>query len=141
MTTYPMTITLSVGQPLVFNVVEPQPSDIEYADEVGRAVESDQQQVSGDGQQEPRWLKFDTWITTGPRPSDRGAAIGTLKAALRFAVRAEIDGLRYDITRIRLVAHAPSGNGYRVSLRMIGPRPDFYSVDANGAFVAYAPLW
>lgn len=141
MTTYPMTIVLNVGQPLVLTIVEPQPEDIEYADEVERAVQSDVQQVGGDGRQNPRWIKFDTWLDAGDRPSARGAALGAFRDALRYAVRAEIDGLRYDITRIRIVNYGPTGSGYRLTLRMIGPRPDFYAADASGNFVAYAPLW
>ncbi|MVN88296.1 hypothetical protein GO986_16240 [Deinococcus sp. HMF7620] len=141
MTTYPLTIVLSVGQPLVLNKVEPQDSELAFADEVARAVESETQQVGGDGEREPHWKVFDTWLPTPTRPKDRGAALGAFENSLRFAIRAEMDGLRYDISRIRVVGRGPYGSGYRLKLKMIGPRPDFYEVNGSGVFVQYAPLW
>lgn len=141
MITYPLSIILSVGQPIVLTKIEPQESELAFADEVERAVQSTVQQIGGDGEREPHWKTFDTWLPTSSRPSERGAALGTFEASLRFATRAEIDTLRYDISRIRVVGRSPYGNGYRLKIKMIGPKPDFYAVDANGAFTAYAPLW
>lgn len=133
---YPMKIVLSAGAPLVLGVVEPKESKLEFADEIGRSVDSSAQQVGGDGEREPHWKEFDTWVTTRARPSERAADLQAFENALRFAVHAEIDGLKYLITRIRVVTRSPHARGYRLGLRMIGPNPDF--VDAGGA---PAPLW
>jgi hypothetical protein len=56
--------------------------------------------------------------------------------ALRFAVQAEIDGLVYPIDRIRVTSRGPTGTGYRLSIRMIGPNPDFQTLAGDPA-----PLW
>lgn len=138
---YPMTIHLAVGAPLVLTRIQPNPSELEYADTVERAVESSEQQVGGDGEQEPHWKSFDTWLTGNPRPSVRAATLAAFEDALRYATYAEIDGLRYPITRIRVTQRTPRGHGYRLSIRMIGPYPEFQVVDAGGNPAGPAPLW
>lgn len=133
---YPLTIVLSAGAPLVLTRVEVKESALEFADEIGRAVESSVQQIGGDGEREPHWKEFDTWLRTRTRPRDRAADLAAFEGALRFAVRAEMDGLTYPITRIRVVSRSPYPGGYRLGVRMIGPNPDF--VDGSGN---PAPLW
>lgn len=133
---YPMTIRVSVGQPIVLDRIEVKESKLEFNDEEGQAVESPVQQVAGDGQRKPHWKEFDTWIDTPSSPSGRGAALGSFEARLRFALVAEIDGLTYSITRARVVARSPTASGYRLSIRMIGPNPDFIDAAGNPA-----PLW
>ncbi|BDP44835.1 hypothetical protein DAETH_48040 (plasmid) [Deinococcus aetherius] len=135
-TTYPMSLVLSVGQPLKLDKIQPGERKLAFADEVVRAVESTVQQVGGDGEREPSWIEFDTWLRTSGRPSERAAALGAFEAALRYAVRAEIDGLTYPITRIRVTTRAPTGRGYRLTVSMIGPHFDFQDAQGNPA-----PLW
>lgn len=140
--TYPMTITLSAGAPLVLTRYEPKDSELAFADEIGRAVESAAQQVGGDGERAPHWKKFDTWLPTpGSFPLGRGLALGAFEDALRYAVRAEIDGLIYPITRIRVVSRSPYPGGYRLGMQMIGPYPDFQRVGIEGGILGPAPLW
>ena len=133
-----MTIVLAVGQPLVLDTIEPKDRTLGFADEIGRAVDSTVQQVGGDGQRDPSWIAFDTWLPAGGdgRPSTRAAALAAFEDALRFAVQAEIDGLTYPITRIRVTARSPTGTGYRLTVSMIGPNHDF--VDSSGKPM---PLW
>jgi hypothetical protein len=136
MTAYPMTIVLSNGPDLVLTKVQPKERTLEYGDEIGRAVESSQQQVTGDAEREASWLPFETWLPGHRRPSVRGAILAAFEEALRFAVRAEIDGLVYPIDRIRVDSRGAAGTGYRLSLRMIGPNFDFQDADGNPV-----PLW
>lgn len=136
MTAYPMTIVLSNGPDLVLSKIQPKERTLDYGDEIGRAVESSQQQVTGDGEREASWIEFETWLPGGRRPSVRGAALRAFEEALRFAVRAEIDGLVYPIDRIRVTSRGPAGTGYRLGIRMIGPNPDFQTVGGLPA-----PLW
>lgn len=137
MTTYPMTIVLSAGQPLVLGLVEPKDRTLGFADEVERAAQSPVQQVGGDGERDPAWIAFDTWLPAGDgRPSTRAAALAAFEDALRFALRAEIDGLTYPITRIRVTARSPTGTGYRLTVSMIGPNHDFADSSGNPM-----PLW
>lgn len=134
--TYPMTIAVFVGLPLVLTRVEPKESELAFGDEIGRAVDSTVQQVGGDGQREPHWKIFDTWLPTSSRPSERALVLRDFEDRLRYAIRAEIDGLQYPITRIRVTSRSPYATGYRLGMRMIGPKSDF--IDQNGDT---APLW
>lgn len=133
---YPMTIQVTVGTNLVLTRVEPRESDLEFADEIGRAVESAVQQVGGDGEREAHWKAFDTWLETPASPSGRAAVLGAFEKALRYATVATIDSLTYPITRIRVTSRSPYSTGYRLGMRMIGPNPDFVDADGNPA-----PLW
>lgn len=140
--TYPMTIHLTAGAPLVLGLIEVKESKLEFADEIGRSVESSEQQVGGDGEREPHWKEFDTWLTTRTRPSERAADLQAFENALRFAYFATIDSLLYPITRIRVVSRSPHPRGYRLGLRMIGPYPDFQQWDyINSVPIGPAPLW
>jgi len=139
---YPMTIHLTAGAPLVLGLIEVKESKLEFADEIGRSVESSTQQVGGDGEREPHWKEFDTWLTTRTNPWGRATDLQAFENALRFASYAAIDVLRYPITRIRVVSRSPHRNGYRLGLRMIGPYPDFMFWDAqNNVPIGPAPLW
>ena len=138
---YPMTIHLAVGAPLVLTRVEPVTSDREYADTVERAVESSEQQVGGDGEREPHWKKFNTWLPTSGRPSERAATLAAFEDALRYATYVEIDGLRYPIDRIRVKSTSFYTHGYLLAMEMIGPYPEFQVVDASGNPAGPAPLW
>lgn len=139
---YPLRIVLTAGAPLVLGLVEVKESKLEFADEIGRAVENSTQQVAGDGEREPHWKEFDTWLPTRARPTDRAADLQAFENALRFANYATIDDLVYPITRIRVVSRSPYPLGYRLGLRMIGPYPDFQLWDyVNSVPIAPAPLW
>ena len=136
MTTYPMSIVLSVGQPLLLTKIKPVARQLTFADEVYRAVESDVIQVAGDARREPTWMEFETWLWAGGQPSVRAGVLATFENALRYALRAEIDGLNYPITRIRVKTRSPVGKGYRLTVAMIGPNFDFQTSTGTPA-----PLW
>ena len=136
MPVYPMSIVLSVGQPLSLSRVQPLARQLTFADEVYRAVESDVQQVAGDARREPTWIEFETWLRAGAQPSVRAGVLAAFENALRFAVRAEVDTLVYPINRIRVKNRGPTGQGYRLGIAMIGPNFDFQTNTGTPA-----PLW
>lgn len=135
---YPMTIQVTFGSPIVLTRMEPKESTLDFADEIGRAVQSAVQQVGGDGERAPHWKEFDTWLPATGSPSQRAAVLGDFETGLRYAFRAYIDGLIYPITRIRVVSRSPYSTGYRLGMRMIGPNPDFVTDDQ---YARPAPLW
>jgi hypothetical protein len=133
---YPMSLTLSVGQPLQLKIVSPKARTLEFADEIGRAVESTVQQVGGDGQRTPGWIEFDTWLPARGSPSVKAAVLAAFEDNLRYVTQASIDTLVYPVTRIRVVSRGPAAAGYRLSIKMIGPKFDFQTGSGTPA-----PLW
>jgi hypothetical protein len=133
---FPLRLVLSVGQPLLLARVQPLERALSYGDELYRAVESDVQGVAGDARREPSWIEFQTWLAGGPSPSGRAAALAAFEDALRYVDHAEIDGLTYPVTRIRVKTRSPAGSGYRLTVAMIGPNHDFQTSTGTPA-----PLW
>ncbi|MGY2892472.1 hypothetical protein [Deinococcus sp. UYEF24] len=133
---YPISLTRTVGQPIQLTIVAPKARTLEFADEIGRAVESTVQQVSGDGQRTPAWIEFDTWLPARGSPSAKAAVLAAFEDGLRYVTQAGIDTLVYPIIRIRVVSRSPTAAGYRLGIKMIGPKFDFQTSTGTPA-----PLW
>jgi hypothetical protein len=104
-----------------------------YGDEVGNAVESSVNQVSGDGQEKFSWLEFDVLLLVNLDPVSNARELARFRQVLDACTGIRIDELHFAVTRARMASRQRLVRGYRLGLRFIGPNNDF--VDASGASI------
>lgn len=129
----PFVVRLSVnGQHVGQHVLKygyPRERPLDYAERLGRAVESDVAQLFGDGKRNHTPIDLDHYID-GDSRLHAARLLGEYEADLALATGLEYGDLTFPLLRARVVARSPTDTGFRVTTRFFSAQHDFQ--DAGG---------
>ncbi|WP_019008989.1 hypothetical protein [Deinococcus aquatilis] len=128
----PFVVRLADGAPQVLKRGYPRERALEYAERLGRAVESNVAQLFGDGLRNPVPLDIDHYIE-GESRLHAARMLGEYELDLVSASALEFGDLTFPLLRARVVARSPTDTGFRVTTRFFSAQHEF--TDGTGVAV------
>lgn len=120
------------GEGVALEKAYPRERSRDWAERLGRAVESDVAELFGDGHRNPVPVELDWYVTDQVLGRVAQARyLRQIEAQLARTYALEFTPLSFRVLRARLITISPIEDGYKVLLRFYGPYHDFTDTDGS----------